>query len=99
MGVVKRNVRKQILVQEEPYAKISPTAKLVAYGRTFTDIPFARELAAACDAEKAFQSLSVAESLPVRVLLWEARYKVTNQIIAREGLTQMLEDSRRADWR
>lgn len=79
------------MVQEEPYAKISPTAKLVAYGRTFTDIPFAREIAAECDAEKAFQTLYVAESLPLQVPFWEARYKTTNQIIAREGMTQMLE--------
>jgi len=79
------------MVQEEPYAKISPTAKLVAYGRTFTDIPFSREIAAACDAEKAFQTLSVAESLPLQAPFWEARYKATNQIIAREGITQILE--------
>jgi O-methyltransferase involved in polyketide biosynthesis len=78
-------------VQEEPYAKISPTAKLVAYGRTFTDIPFAREIAAACDAEQAFRTLSVAETLPLQVPFLEARYKTTNQIIAREGITQMLE--------
>ena len=78
------------MVQEEPYAKISPTAKLVAYGRTFTDIPFAREIAAECDAEKAFP-LSVTESLPLQVPFLEARYKTTNQIIAREGITQMLE--------
>jgi hypothetical protein len=56
------------MVQEEPYAKISPTAKFVAYGRTFTDIPFAREIAAECDAEKAFQTWSVAEAFPLRVL-------------------------------
>lgn len=91
MSVLKRIVRKQIMVQEELYAKISPTAKLVAYGRTFTDIPFAREIAAACDAEKAFQTLSVAESLPLQVPFWEARYKITNQIIAREGIRQILE--------
>ena len=78
-------------MQEEPYAKISPTAKLVAYGRTFTNIPFAREIAAECDAEKVFQTWSVAESLPLRVLFWEARYKTANQIIAREGMTQILE--------
>ena len=79
------------MVHEEPYAKISPTAKFVAYGRTFTDIPFAREIAAECDAETAFQTLYVAESLPLQAPFWEARYKTTNQIIAREGMTQMLE--------
>ncbi len=79
------------MVQKESYAKISPTAKLVAYGRTFTDIPFSREIAAECDAEKAFQALSATQSLPLQVPLWEARYKATNQIIAREGITQILE--------
>lgn len=46
------------MMQEDSYAKISPTAKLVAYARSFTDIPFAKEIAATCDAEKVFQALS-----------------------------------------
>lgn len=79
------------MTQEELYAKISPTAKLVAHGRTFTDIPFAKEIAIECDAEKAFQSSYIAESLSLQVPFWEARYKATNQIIAREGITQILE--------
>lgn len=81
------------MVQKEPYAKISPTAKLVAYGRTFTDIPFAREIATECAAEQEFQTFAggAAESLPNMVPFWEARYKATNQIIAREGITQILE--------
>ncbi|MGA2885939.1 MAG: hypothetical protein ABSE80_12425 [Halobacteriota archaeon] len=38
--------------------KISSTAKLVAHIRAFTDIPFAKEIAAASGAEKDFQTLA-----------------------------------------
>jgi len=40
------------------YEKISPTAKLVAYLRAFTDIPYAKEIARESGAEKAFHELS-----------------------------------------
>ena len=40
---------------QENYEKISPTARYVAYIRTFTDIPFAREIAVETGAEKDFQ--------------------------------------------
>ena len=40
------------MVQEASYEKISPTAKLVAHIRSFTDIPFTKEIAAASGAVK-----------------------------------------------
>ena len=39
------------------FSRISPTAMLLAYFRTFTDIPFAAELAAATDAEAVSRAL------------------------------------------
>ena len=43
---------------KESYEKISPTTKLTAYLRTFSDIPFAKEIATESGAEKAFLELT-----------------------------------------
>jgi O-methyltransferase involved in polyketide biosynthesis len=77
----------------EAYEKISTTAKLVAHIRAFTDIPFAREIAVASGAEKDFQTLTgkSAEFMTQSAFNWEARYKTTDQIIARYHITQVLE--------
>ncbi len=80
-------------MMEKTYEKISPTAKFVAYLRTFSDIPFAKEIAGESNAEKVYQALA-GESKASLVKVspyWEARYKATNQIIAQRGLTQVLE--------
>jgi O-methyltransferase involved in polyketide biosynthesis len=78
---------------KKSYQKISPTAKFVAYLRTFTDIPFAKEIAAESGAEKTFQELSSGstESIVRFAPLWEARYKATDRIIAQHSITQVLE--------
>jgi O-methyltransferase involved in polyketide biosynthesis len=78
---------------KEPYEKISPTAKFVAYLRTFTDIPFAKEIADESGAERAYQQLAgeSKESLIRLSPYWEARYKVTDRIITQRGITQILE--------
>jgi O-methyltransferase involved in polyketide biosynthesis len=78
---------------KQSYEKISPTAKFVAYIRTFTDIPFAKEMAEESGAERIYEELAgeSRESL-VRVSpYWEARYKVTDRIIMQRGITQVLE--------
>jgi O-methyltransferase involved in polyketide biosynthesis len=81
------------MVYEEAYEKISTTAKLVAHIRAFTDIPFAREIAAASGAETDFQTLAgnSAEFMTQSAFNLEARYKTTDQIIARYHITQVLE--------
>ena len=78
---------------KESYEKISPTAKLVAYLRTFTDIPFTKEIAAKSGAEKTFHELAdeSAKSMIRLAPMWEARYKVTNRILTERGITQVLE--------
>lgn len=78
---------------KESYEKISPTAKFVAYLRSFTDIPYTKEIAEVSDAKKAFEELAgeSKESLIRFSPYWEARYKATNRIIMREGITQILE--------
>lgn len=78
---------------KESYEKISPTAKFVAYMRTFTDIPCAKEIAEESGSEKVFQELTD-ESAKSTVRLapyWEARYKATNHILVEYGITQILE--------
>jgi O-methyltransferase involved in polyketide biosynthesis len=81
------------MVQEEAYEKISTTAKLVAHVRTFTDIPFTKEIATASGAEKDFQTLAgkSVEFMTQSAFNLEARYKTTDQIIARYHITQVLE--------
>jgi len=81
------------MVQEEAYEKISTTAKLVAHIRAITNIPFAKEIAAASGAEADFQTLAgkSAEFMTESAFNWEARYKTTDQIIARYHITQVLE--------
>ena len=78
---------------KESYERISPTAKLTAYLRTFSDIPFAKEIAAESGAEKAFLELTEesAKSMVRLAPYWEARYKATNQIIEKCDITQILE--------
>jgi O-methyltransferase involved in polyketide biosynthesis len=78
---------------EKSYEKNSPTAKLVAYLRAFTDIPYVKEIAVESGAKKTFQELAgeSAESMVRFVPFWEARYKVTDRILAEHDMTQVLE--------
>jgi len=78
---------------KETYEKISPTAKLVAYLRTFSDIPFTKEIATKSGAEKTFHELAEesAKSMIRLAPMWEGRYKVTNRILADHDITQVLE--------
>lgn len=75
------------------YAKISSTARYVAYLRSFADIPYAKEIAEECSAGDAFRRLSreEAESTVRLAPYWEARYKTTNRILSECGLTRILE--------
>jgi O-methyltransferase involved in polyketide biosynthesis len=65
----------------------------VAYLRTFTDIPFAKEMAEQSEAEKTFRELAGDRSIALVRLApyWEARYKLTNRIIHLHSITQILE--------
>lgn len=67
------------------HEKISPTAKFVAYLRTFTDIPYSAEIAEACKAREAFQEI-VGEN--PQGFLWtapivEMRYKSVDEALRR----------------
>ena len=78
------------------YAKISLTAKLTAYMRQFTDIPFAADIAELVHARAAFDGLLRDEQLSADDLTWyapilEARYRSIDEMIRRTGVRQVLE--------
>lgn len=79
--------------QKEAYDKIGTTAKLVAYLRTFTDIPFSKEIAEETGAKHDFETLAgtSAESMTQLAFVWEARFKATDRIIAQHEIKQILE--------
>ena len=88
------------------YSKISVTAKLVAFFRNFSDIPFASEVAESVHAEQVLQAIASTLDLEsqedssasmlvdegkVYAPLLEARYKSIVQLILKSGYTQILE--------
>jgi O-methyltransferase involved in polyketide biosynthesis len=75
---------------------ISVTAKLAAYYRQFSDIPFAREVAQRIGAEAAFEQILKQHGLERDKLtfyapMFEARYKSITQLILQSGTPQVLE--------
>jgi hypothetical protein len=92
--------------QNFDFGKISFTAKLVAYFRTFSDIPFAAEVAETVKAREAFleilgrlhiedQKILHGDSLPVEGKVYgpllEARYKSIIQLIKESEINHVLE--------
>jgi O-methyltransferase involved in polyketide biosynthesis len=78
------------------YQKISPTAKLVAALRRYSDIPFAPEVARAVDTDALIREMLHGEPLNQEVLQWmapmmEARYKCLRSAIERSGAKQVVE--------
>ncbi len=77
-------------------AQISVTAKVSAYYRKFSDIPFAAEAAALIGADEAFAEIVRAHALDPDKLtfyapMFEARYKSITELIRERGATQVLE--------
>lgn len=75
---------------------ISVTAKVAAYYRQFTDIPFAQEVSQQIGAEAAFAQILKehgleAEKLTFYAPMFEARYKSITQLIRQSGTPQVLE--------
>jgi len=75
---------------------ISVTAKVAAYYRQFSDIPFAREVATRIGADAAFDQILGEHGLDREKLtfyapMFEARYKSITQLILRSGTSQVLE--------
>lgn len=75
---------------------ISVTAKVAAYYRQFSDIPFAREAAQLIGAEAAYEQILREHGLQRDKLtfyapMFEARYKSLTQLIHKSGASQVLE--------
>jgi O-methyltransferase involved in polyketide biosynthesis len=75
---------------------ISVTAKLAAYYRQFSDIPFAEEVAKRIGADAAFEGILKEHGLEREKLtfyapMFEARYKSITQLILQSGTSQVLE--------
>ncbi len=78
------------------HSKISPTAKIVAYWRQFSDIPFAHEVAKMVRADEIFKTFLedshwVVEDISWFAMMIEARYKSMVNAIRRENIKQVLE--------
>ena len=78
------------------FEKISLTARLTAYMRQYSDIPFAKDVANRLQAEAAFEKLLRDNELSPKDLLWyapilEVRYKSVAETIRKSRATQVLE--------
>jgi O-methyltransferase involved in polyketide biosynthesis len=77
-------------------SRISVTAKMAAYYRQFSDIPFAREAAGWVGADDAVEQILRAQGLEGDQLtfyapMFEARYKSITELIRTSGASQVLE--------
>lgn len=75
---------------------ISVTARLAAYYRAFSDIPFATDVASFIDAQATFDALVHDHGIDARALheyapMFEARYKSIAAVLRKLGATQVLE--------
>ncbi len=74
--------------------KISPTAKIAAYFRSLSDIPYSVEIAELLEAEKTAKQIlgdkmkGMASFFPLFI---EARYKVINHVLKKSGIDNILE--------
>jgi len=78
------------------FEKISLTARLTAYMRQYSDIPYAKDVANRLRAEEAFEKLLRDNELSPKDLLWyapilEVRYKSVAETIRKLRTTQVLE--------
>lgn len=81
-------------MQENNHGKISPTAKIAAYWRSFSDIPFAKEMAAALHAEQTARQMlgnSMATTAAFSPLILETRYKAIDLGLQHCGVNNVLE--------
>ena len=72
------------------HARISPTAKLAAFLRAETDIPYCRQIAEMCDAEEVSRTFNPGFIANHRAYI-ELRFKSLNAFIHRLGFRQVLE--------
>ena len=82
-------------IDRHDYGKISPTAKITAYWRSLSDIPYSKEIAVAVRAEETAREMLgdeiVATGGRLSPAIFEVRYKSIDDGLRRVGLTDVLE--------
>jgi O-methyltransferase involved in polyketide biosynthesis len=83
----------QLTNTSNQFDAISSTAMLIAYARQFTDIPYSQAIAQIIPAQAVAEQLlhNRLEMLGDMVVLFEARYKAINHLLARSQFTQIFE--------
>ncbi len=87
-------MRDDSAVIEGDYQDISSTARLVAYWRALSDIPYSKDIAEYVDAEETLKGFFGEERGIISVFMSpyiEARYKSINDSLRREGIENVLE--------
>ena len=76
------------------HSKISPTAKITAYWRSLTDIPYSKEIAEAVDAERTAKEMLGERIVTMGSLspsIFEVRYKSINYGLKKSGINNVME--------
>lgn len=74
--------------------RISPTAKITAYWRSLTDIPYSKQIAEAVDAEQAARKMLGDRIVTMGTLspsIFEVRYKSINHGLMKSGINNVME--------
>ncbi len=78
--------------KEKGFEKISPTAKFVAYQRTFTDIPYSKEMAEVTDAKEIFEKIAGdGKNVEHTIAMFEARFKSVSNALAERKVKNVVE--------
>jgi hypothetical protein len=81
-------------IEENIHSKISPTAKITAYWRSFSDIPFSKEIAEAVGAEQTARKMQgdrIVQMGSISPAMFEVRFKSINYAINKSGINNVLE--------
>ncbi len=76
------------------FSRISPTAKLTAYWKSFSDIPYSKEIAESVDAEKTAKELTGNRPKEVEACApaaMEVRYKAIDYGLKKRGISNVME--------
>ena len=74
--------------EDKDFESVATTAIVTAYPRTLTDIPYEKEIFAALRQNVDLKDIPLNEKLAIEI---EARYKLINKLLEKEGAQQVLE--------
>jgi O-methyltransferase involved in polyketide biosynthesis len=79
---------------DNDHSRISPTAKITAYWRSLSDIPFSKEIAEAVGAEQTAREIlgdRIVEMGSISPAMFEVRYKSINYGLKKSGINNIME--------